>query len=84
MPGCAPHSGDSEFLIVDVSYDFESTHWVTDAIFLSAHCAGGGTSDDCNWQNTANFEWRDGNLIGAPVIWVLEKKKANYYSEERL
>lgn len=80
MWGCAPHSGDSEFFIVDVSYDFGTTHWVTDVVFLSAHCAG-GTSDDCNWQAVGNFAWRDGKLLGAPVIWVSESKKANYYSE---
>jgi hypothetical protein len=81
MWGCAPHSGDSEFFIVDVSYDFETTHWVTDAIFLSAHCHG-GLSDDCNWQDIANFEWRDGKVRGAPVIWVSENKHANYYSQD--
>jgi len=80
VPECGGHTGDSEFIMIDVSYDSDTRHWVVDAIFLSAHCSG-GTSDDCNWQNLANFEWRDGKDRGAPVIWVSESKKGNYYSE---
>jgi len=42
------HDGDSEFFIVDVQFNDTTRHWVTQQIFLSAHC-GTPTSQRCMW-----------------------------------
>lgn len=73
-----PHSGDSEFIIIDVNYSSTWEHWVTAKVFLSAHC---GTSNDgqCKWFDPNEFhEWVDGRTLGAPFVWVSERKHANY------
>ncbi len=79
------HDGDSEFFIVDVQFNDTTRHWVTQQIFLSAHC-GTPTSQRCMWYpdpttttvtptGTAQpFSWVDGKVRGAPVIWVAEGK----------
>jgi hypothetical protein len=38
---CGGHPGDSEFILVDITYDFGTQHWETDQVFLSAHCGTG-------------------------------------------
>jgi len=84
---CRAHTGDSEFILIDVHYDVGTSHWVTDKIFLSAHCED-ITGDQCQWYpgpdhpDLSAFDWRDGNELGAPVVWVSEKKHANYPSQE--
>lgn len=82
-PGsCDAHTGDSEFMLVDVSYAASSAHWVTQQVFLSAHCGASG-DDDCRWWNPASLAWVDGRKYGAPVVWVSEGKHANYYSQSK-
>lgn len=76
---CDPHTGDSEFIIVDVRYDPSSNHWVTQTSFLSAHCLT-SADGDCRWWDRASFQWVDAKRYGAPVVWVAERKHANYYS----
>ncbi len=87
------HDGDSEFFIVDVQFNDTTRHWVTQQIFLSAHC-GTPTSQRCMWYpdpttttvtptGTAQpFSWVDGKVRGAPVIWVAEGKHSNYSTRE--
>jgi hypothetical protein len=78
---CAGHTGDSEFILIDVYYDFATHHWVSDKVFLSAHCET-PSGNECTWYtNLSIFEWRDGMTRGAPVVWVSEKKHANYPSQ---
>jgi hypothetical protein len=78
---CQGHTGDSEFMLIDVHYDFGTYHWVADSIFLSAHCEQ-STGNECQWYaNPSVFEWRNDKPQGAPVVWVSEKKHANYPSQ---
>lgn len=82
---CAPHTGDSETIIVEVERDPESLHWRTRAIFLSAHCFGRSTAD-CRWYRGADLaevEWSEAEAGGAPVVWVAAGRQANYLSRER-
>ncbi len=75
------HSGDSELILVDASYDSTSHHWVTDAVFLSAHC---GTMFDqfCVWYPPSGVHsWVDARSLGAAYIWVSRNKHANYMTE---
>ncbi len=82
-PGsCDAHTGDSEFILVDVSYDPVSAHWVTDRVFLSAHCGASGDGD-CRWWNRTSLSWVDGKRYGAPQVWVSEVKHANFYSQSK-
>jgi hypothetical protein len=79
---CNGHTGDSEFILIDVTYDYDSQHWIPTRIFLSAHC-NQISGDECRWYyDLSVFEWRDGHQGGAPVVWVSRRKHANYPSEE--
>jgi hypothetical protein len=83
LPGvdCAPHVGDSEFIVVEVRR--HATQWVTNAVFLSAHCFG-KHGQACRWyggDELARFDWI-GGAGTAPVIWVAEGRQANYPSKQ--
>ena len=77
---CSPHAGDSEIIVIDVRQGGRG--WLTDAVFLSAHCFG--RSDlDCRWyrgDDLDGFEWLDGVERGAPIVWVSDARNANYPS----
>jgi hypothetical protein len=86
--GFGGHGGDSEYIIVDVTYrslDVSRPYtWQTLQVFLSAHC-GAWNGVDCQWWNAGYWE-RDGRWVnnveyGAPVVWVSNSKHANYYSK---
>jgi hypothetical protein len=94
LPFNGSHDGDSEFFIVDVQFDATTRRWVTQRIFLSAHC-GTATSQYCMWYpdptaptpvllalTAQPFAWVDGTVRGAPIIWVAEGKHSNYSSAE--
>jgi hypothetical protein len=94
LPFNGSHDGDSEFFIVDVQFDATTRRWVTQHIFLSAHC-GTVTGQYCIWYPdptaptpvlpavTAHpFSWVDGTVRGAPIIWVAEGKHSNYSSAD--
>lgn len=76
---CNGHTGDSELIIIDARFDASSQHWVTQRVFLSAHC-GQITGGNCGWRSPSQFQWVDGRRFGAPVVWVAEGKHANYPS----
>jgi hypothetical protein len=75
---CAPHSGDSEMIVVEVQRDTPASAWSVTGVFLSAHCFGRG-SRSCRWyrdEDLSQFEWYG----PAPVVWVAEGRNANYPS----
>jgi hypothetical protein len=76
---CASHSGDSEFMVVEVRRA-SGKHWRPTRLFLSAHCFG-RSQESCRWYAEgalADFEWSG----AAPVIWVAEGRNANYPSQQ--
>jgi hypothetical protein len=80
--GCAAHAGDSELIVIEVSYDQDIARWTADAIFLSAHCFG-RSDGRCRWyrgDELRYFAWADGVRRGAPRIYVAKGKHANYPS----
>jgi hypothetical protein len=84
--GAGAHTGDSEFMMIDVTFDPSTYHWVADSVFLSAHCDehdvfGNRLDTECHWFDPSVFAWRDGHALGAPVIWVAQMKHANYNSQ---
>jgi hypothetical protein len=81
-PECAAHDGDSEIVVVETSYDRADARWMTDAIFLSAHCFG-RSDGRCRWYASGalrHFSWAHDIYRGAPRIWVAKGKHANYPS----
>jgi hypothetical protein len=73
---CSPHSGDSEFIVVELRPLSEAGRWQISGVFLSAHCFG-QSSRSCRWYRDAqlaHFEWAG----AAPVVWVAEGRQANY------
>jgi len=87
--GFDKHTGDSEFIIVEVLNDVGTTRWRTVSVFLSSHCGSTfpvlGFSDDpnCQWFGPENFDWLNGVYEGAPVVWVSNGKHSNYASFAR-
>lgn len=78
---CAGHAGDSELIVVDVRQK-QNGAWLTEAVFLSAHCFG-RTERDCRWyrdHELTQFEWVNGIDRGAPLVWVSDARNANYPS----
>lgn len=81
---CSGHAGDSEVIVVDVRRSVNGG-WITDAIFLSAHCYG-KSEEDCRWYRGEEldvFEWVGGIERGAPMVWVSDGRNANYPSRAR-
>ncbi len=80
-----PHTGDSEFIILDVSYDTTSHHWRTERVFLSAHCGSPFIPEEfskCKWWSPQEIQyWVDQRVLGAPYVWVARSKHANYTAE---
>lgn len=74
----ASHSGDSEWIIVEIRYSNVYLHWYTSALVTSAHY---GTPAEGTRRVTyqSGIEWadRDG---GYPRVWVAANKHANYAS----
>ena len=88
LTGIDAHTGDSEFIIVDLGFraleSWRAPTWQTLQVFLSAHC-GTANGVDCQWWDAGYWEregrWVDGVRYGAPVVWVSRAKHANYYSK---
>ncbi len=80
--GCSEHDGDSEIVVVDARYDATARRWLTDGVFLSAHCFG-RSGGRCRWYrhaDLARFAWADGRHRAAPRVWVARGKHGNYPS----
>jgi hypothetical protein len=76
--GAFGHSGDSEFISVEVIYDAATQHWLFNRMFLSAHY--GTPTDASSWRNwsEAQYTWKP---RAHPTVWVAIDKHANYYSK---
>jgi len=85
--GEGSHSGDSEFIMVDLAYNTQTGRWYTARVFLSAHCGAYDpilqvipVGPNCHWYGPDDFAYVDGVRWGAPVVWVADWKHANYTS----
>jgi hypothetical protein len=72
------HSGDSEYIIVDVKFEPNGGKYYSQQVFLSAHC--GVIDPMCRWFHTSYFEFVDGVWDSAPIVWVADWKNAHYSS----
>lgn len=73
----AGHSGDSEFIVVDLLYDETSQHWSVTGMFTSAHYHT--NADGSRWAyGPHGIEWGDGHIGGYPSVWVGYGKHSNY------
>lgn len=86
FPGCAGHAGDSESIVLDLSYHATSQHWRVIRAYLSVHgeqyvCMESGTSLPCipphpRFQaGTLQFP---GHPQAVPLVLVADGKHANY------
>lgn len=76
-----PHTGDSEFIFLDATFNSSSNHWRTRKVFLSAHCKT-PNDGDCMWWGPGHFFWVDDISLGAPVVWVSLAKHANFPNKD--
>jgi hypothetical protein len=72
------HFGDSEMVTVQIVHDPASNHWMLESVWYSAH-------QGSFWQESRWWSWHDGVQWadlgrGRPVIWVAQRKHANYKS----
>jgi len=78
--GASSHDGDSEFIMVEVQYDYSSHHWKYNYGWLSAHHGAtqlGIGFDESEWIGPTDVEY-PGPSLGAPRIYVSANKHANY------
>ena len=73
----ASHSGDSEFIIVDLRWDAANMHWYLSRAFLAAHY--GTTADGSRSVSTSGLTY-PGKYGGYPLVWVSANKHASYPS----
>jgi len=71
------HSGDSEYILLEVGFDAGTRHWVFRQMWLSAH--SGEPTDHSEWvpSSVAEFKYHAGSR---PNVWVSLTKHANYKS----
>lgn len=82
-PQFTAHSGDSEFVMVEVKYNAQTQHWYFNQMWLSAHYDAeffGIDGDRSEWVGADRTEWADEHSGGRPRVWVAEDKHANYRS----
>jgi hypothetical protein len=75
--GSFGHSGDSEFVMVEVSYAPSIQHWMYNQMYLSAH--HGTITDHSAWvgMTETEFSWK---FRAHPTVWVAIGKHADYKS----
>lgn len=78
----ASHSGDSEFITLDLVYSYVYHHWYVSNMLTSAHYHEGSFdgSRRTYFQSTPGIEWATGHAGGVPTVWVSKQKHANYIS----
>jgi hypothetical protein len=74
------HTGDSEFVMVEVVYDAPTRHWRFRRMFLSAHLGTEGNRSDWIEPSATQFTHR---TLTHPTVWVAIEKHANYESKEQ-
>ncbi|MDZ4258967.1 MAG: hypothetical protein U0974_10230 [Gemmatimonadales bacterium] len=79
VESCQGHAGDSEFVLLDVRYDWDSQHWVLDNAILSTH-GSGRILTTTGGQYPPQFTYPE-KKGGYPQIWVSNGKHANYESK---
>jgi hypothetical protein len=73
------HTGDSEHVIVDVTFDNLSQRWITDQMYTSAHA--GMPNSQSRWTTFEHLTYGDNHWRGRPNVWVANNKHANYASQ---
>ena len=69
------HSGDSEFITVDLRWNPTTLHWYVDRAFLAAHF--GTSADGSRTVSMTGLEYGD-KQGGYPRLWIAANKHAAY------
>lgn len=93
LKDCNGHAGDSEFILLDVSYNATTKHWFLADAKYSAHTwhvdFAQRASDSALYVDPSSdgggsgyprnyLEYPDGKVGGYPRAWVANRKHANY------
>ncbi len=78
--GTEGHTGDSEWITVDINYNALKKHWYATSLVTSAHW--GGNADGTVRTPASGIEWGQ-NQGGYPNVWVMRGKHANYPSRSK-
>ena len=76
---CMSHWGDSEFVVLEVYFDDDTSHWKVLRGYLSAHW--NNDNSQSRWYGHASLRYDD-EQRGAPVVYVAYRKHANYATAE--
>ncbi len=71
------HTGDSEFLVVDLTFNGSTNHWETQCMFFSAHYNTDNDHSEWACGNQLEFQFRP---LTHPTVWISLRKHANYRS----
>jgi len=80
VPDCAPHYGDSEFIVMEMRPEGPDPHlWLLQYATLSAHYGSQLNSTGTYWRGDLQYD--NAPLYSMPVVWVSEGKHGNYRSQ---
>lgn len=82
--GIEAHEGDSEFVVLDVSYYAPTNRWLLNQAFLSAHYQA--PNDQSQWYQHTQLQYGPNwygvvHNRGRPKVWVANQKHANYATQ---
>jgi len=70
------HRGDSEFVMVQVIFNFSTRHWEFQTMWMSAHYSG-GINDRSRWLTPQQTTFTR-RYLAHPYVLVAERKHSNY------
>jgi hypothetical protein len=79
ITGWEGHAGDSEFIIVDVSFNANLQRWTTNTVFMSAHFRQ--ANDRSRFYAWSELTYDDGHSRGRPRVWAAKEKHSNYATQ---
>jgi hypothetical protein len=74
------HDGDSEMVTVQIIFDANSNHWMTESVWTSAHYLE-DNFDNSEWKSWWEYQFVDNHSRGRPIVWASRSKHANYWHE---
>lgn len=73
--GPGPHRGDSEMIVVQVTFNPTTTHWQFMKVFLTAHFLA--PNSNSIWWTPTSLSFPTGDTLDSPRVWVSTGKHAN-------
>lgn len=80
--GTGGHSGDSEFIMVEVWYDHFTRQWQFRRMYLSAHACALPCVNESSFYASHQVEFPSGRDLSYPKVYISKNKHANYATLE--